>query len=116
MPNNGKKDIEFTDASSTAEPLKIPRGYHDGTGVITVDKTGLEAENIIAGVTILGITGTHTEKGVETEEGTYTPSAAETSPHVLTPSAGKYFTKVTIQPIPYVEVDNSAGGKTVTIG
>ena len=69
MPNNGALNITPSTSSQT-----IPAGYTSGGTVSAVDSTidsNILAENIKAGVTILGVTGTYErEEGqIETEEG-----------------------------------------------
>lgn len=115
MKNNGAvtgtiktKDGVFT----------IPIGMHDGSGTVTIDPTEaakIIASNIREGVTILGVTGTMSgEEGVTAQAKTVTPTVEEKT---YTPDEGyNYFSQFTVSAIPYVESDNAAGGKTVTIG
>ena len=54
MPDIGKQDITPTTVSQT-----ISEGYHDGSGIVAGD-ADLVPENIKAGVSIFGVTGTFT--------------------------------------------------------
>ena len=73
------------------------------------------AGNIKQGVTILGVEGTMSgTEGVNAQSKTATP--AITAQTILPDAAYNYLTQVTVNAIPYVETDNAAGGKTVTIG
>lgn len=115
MPNNGAvsgtistKDGEYT----------VTKGYHDGSGKVKIDaneQAKLIPENIRDGVTVLGVVGTMSgSEGVTPQSKSVTPSTQE---QVILPDSGfTHLSQVTVAPIPYVETDNSAGGKTVTIG
>lgn len=114
-PNNGAVTgvISTKDGSFT-----VPIGYHDGSGTVTIDPTEMAkliADNIRAGITILGVTGTMSgTEDVKAQAKTVTPSA--TADQTVTPDAGyNYLSQVTVSKISYVETDNAAGGKTVTI-
>lgn len=115
MPNNGAQ----TGVIATKEgSVAIKQGYHDGSGIITLDtteKSKLIATNIRQGVTLFGVTGTMSgTEGAKAEARTATPS---TETQIITPSDGyNYLSQVTINPIPYQESDNAAGGVTATIG
>lgn len=114
MPNNGK----VTGTISTKEgTYSIAQGYHDGSGTVSIDSTEQEkiiGANIKSGVSILGVTGTYGGETIKAQEKTATPTAS--SQTVLPDSGYDYLSQVTVNAIPYVETDNSAGGKTVTIG
>ena len=115
MKNNGA--ISGT-ISAKAGKYTVPQGYHDGSGTVQIDATEqakLVSENIRQGVTILGVTGTmSTTEGEKRQEKTVTPTTQE---QVVLPDTGfTCLTAVTVKAIPYVESDNAAGGKTVTIG
>ena len=95
----------------------IPNGYHDGSGTVSISSTEqakIIESNIREGITILGVTGTMSgEEGVNAESRTVTPL---TTAQTITPGTGyNYLSQVEINAIPYVESDNAAGGKTVTI-
>jgi hypothetical protein len=114
MPNNGgiTQTIDTVDQEVT-----IPQGYHDGSGKVSINATEqakLIAGNIKQGVEILGVTGSlEPSSEVTAQAKTVTPS---TSQQVVLPDEGTdYLSQVTVNAIPYVEVDNAAGGKTVTI-
>jgi len=115
MPNRGS----VTGTISTLNgQYTIQQGYHDGSGKVGIDSTEqakIIAENIRQGITILGVEGTMSgTEDVTAESPTVTPT---TSVQVVTPSTGyNYLAQVTVNAIPYTETDNSAGGKTVTIG
>lgn len=60
MPNNGGLSATIMLKSSTA---KIPQGYHDGSGTISIDESEqnkIISANIKSGVTILGVSGKST--------------------------------------------------------
>lgn len=114
MVNNGAVTGTIT---TKAQSYTIPIGYHDGSGSVSIDATEqskIIASNIKSGVKILGVTGSYSGQSVTAEVKNATPS---TSAQVITPSSGyDYLSQVNISAIPYVEADNSAGGKTATIG
>lgn len=115
MKNNGAVTGKI---STKAGEYSVPQGYHDGGGKVAIDGTEqakLIPDNIREGVTILGVAGTMS--GTEDAK----PQAKEVTPsteqQVILPDTGfNYLSQVTVKAIPYVENDNSAGGKTVTIG
>lgn len=114
MPNNG--GITQT-IDTVAQVVTIPQGYHDGSGKVSINTTEqakLIAGNIKQGVEILGVTGTlEPSSDVTAQAKTVTPSKSQ---QVVLPDEGTdYLSQVTVNAIPYVEVDNAAGGKTVTI-
>ena len=115
MPNNGSVKASITDKST---PVTIAQGYHDGSGTISLspeDAAKLIPTNIRQGVTILKVTGSMTgSETVKLTTGSATPK--KESQTILPPEGFSGFTQVTVAGIPYVESDNSAGGKTVTIG
>lgn len=115
MPNRGAVtgSIETFAAGYT-----IPQGYHDGSGTVNLNSSDLEKvtnpANIKAGVEIGGVTGTYSGEAISVQSRTATPSTIQ---QVITPQSGyDYLSQVTVLAIPYVETDNAAGGKTVTIG
>lgn len=116
MKNNGAVTGTI---SKKAEAYNIPIGYHDGSGKVTISSTEqakIIATNIRAGVSILGVTGTMSgTEGAKAQAKTATPSTMQQT--ILPDSAGgyNYLTQVTVEPIPYTESDNAAGGITVTI-
>lgn len=115
MANNGSNNVTVTGTTGTS----IPAGYYDGSGKAVVDSTSLAnltANNIRQGVTILGVEGSlSAEDGLTVGPITATPAA--TAQTITAASQDlDYITQVTVNAIPYVESDNSAGGVTVTIG
>lgn len=115
MPNNGA--VSGTIATKAAE-YTVPQGYHDGSGKVSISATEqakLVPANIRAGITVLGVEGTMTgTEDVKAEAKTVTPSSSQ---QTVTPGTGfNYLSQVTVNAIPYVETENSAGGVTVTIG
>lgn len=115
MKNNGAVTGTIATKAGT---YTIPQGYHDGSGTVSIDSTEqakIVANNIREGVTILGITGTMSgSEGVKAQAKTVTPSSAAQT--ILPDDGYTHLSQVTVNAIPYVESDNSAGGKTVTIG
>lgn len=114
MPNNG--GVTGT-ISTAAGQYTIPAGYHDGSGKVGILSTELAkiiAGNIKAGIQILGVTGTYAGEAVSVRAATATPTFSEQQ---IIPGTGyDYLSQVTIAAITVVESDNTAGGKTVTIG
>lgn len=115
MPNRG--GVVGT-ISTTSGSYAIPQGYHDGSGSVAIDaveQAKLIPENIKEGTTILGVIGTHSGAGpVTTQAKSATPSFQQQS--VLPDQGYDYLSEVTVAAIPWVETDNAAGGKTITIG
>lgn len=114
MPNNGAISLKI---SSKDDAISIAQGYHDGSGTVALldtEKAKLIATNIKQGITILGVTGTlEPSSSVKVHAKTVTPTTAQ---QVVLPDSGyDYLSQVTVRAIPYVETDNAAGGKTVTI-
>ena len=115
MKNNGAVSgvISTKDGSYT-----VPIGYHDGSGTVVIDPAEMAkliADNIRQGVTILGVEGTMSgSEDIKAQAKSVTPG---TEQQTVLPDAGyNYLSQVTVLAIPYVESDNAAGGKTVTIG
>ena len=115
MTNNGAVAGKI---STKAGKYTVPQGYHDGSGSVQIDATEqakIIPSNIRDGVIILGVEGTmSSSEGVKPQSKTVTPSASQQT--VLPDSGYTHLSQVTVEPIPYIESDNSAGGKTVTIG
>lgn len=115
MKNNGAVAGKI---STKAGAYTVPQGYHDGSGKVQIDsaeQSKLIPANIREGITILGVAGTMSStEGEKGQEKTVTPS---TSAQTVVPDSGyTCLTSVKVNAIPYVESDNAAGGKTVTIG
>lgn len=115
MPNNGAVAGEI---STKAGKYPVPQGYHDGSGTVQIDATEqakLIPENIREGITVLGVEGTMSgSEDVKAQSKTVTPSTAKQT--VLPDTGYNSLTSVVVNPIPYEEAANSAGGVTVTIG
>ena len=114
MTNNGAVSGTI---SAKSEQYTVPAGYHDGSGKVqisTAEQNKLIPENIKQGVVILSIQGSYSGEGVNLQSKTVTSSfTAQT----VTADAGyDALSQVTVNAMPYSETDNSAGGKTVTIG
>lgn len=115
MKNNGAVAGKIT---TKAGAYTIPQGYRDGSGKVQIDsaeQAKLVSSNIREGVTILGVTGSMgSNEGEKAQEKTVTPKATA---QTVTPDSGyTCLSSVTVEAIPYTESNNSAGGKTVTIG
>ena len=115
MKNNGAVTGKI---STKSGKYTVPQGYHDGSGTVQIDDTEqakLIPANIREGITVLGVTGTMSGSEAEKKQSKeVTPTTAGFT--VLPDSDYTCLTQVVVKPIPYVESDNSAGGKTVTIG
>ena len=115
MPNNGAVSLTI---STLDQEVSIAQGYHDGSGKVTIldtEKAKLIASNIKQGITILGVEGTlEPSSAVTVQSKTVTPTKDQ---QIVLPDEGyDYLSQVTVNAIPYVETENSAGGLTVTIG
>lgn len=115
MPNIGGVKLEI---GSKDAAVSIVKGYHDGSGtaiISDIEKAKIIPSNIRAGVTILGVSGDMSgTEGAKPQAKNVTPT---TSVQEILPDEGyNYLSQVTVAAIPYSESDNSAGGKTVTIG
>lgn len=114
MPNNGSVSLSI---STVNDEVAVAQGYHDGSGkvgILSHERAKIIAANIKQGITILGVTGTlEPSSEVKVHSKSVTPKTEE---QVVLPDSGyDYLAQVTVGAIPYVETDNSAGGKTVTI-
>lgn len=113
MPNNSGNDVLVTNKLGTP----IPRGYYDGAGIAKIsdeDAWKLVPANIKEGVTILGITGEFGADDISAQSKEVTPTFADQQ---VSPDVGYTFLSgVLVKAIPVLYTDNSAGGKTVTIG
>lgn len=116
MPNNGAKNLVISDLTTS---VKIPLGYHDGSGTVSVDNAEsakIIPGNIRDGITILGVTGTMSgTEGAKAQTKTVTPSFESQE---ITPDSPdyNYLASVTVQAIPVSYTDNEFGGQTLTIG
>ena len=115
MPNRGSVTGNI---SAKSQKFTIAQGYHDGSGYVQIASTEQEkliSTNIRQGVTILGVEGSMSgSEGVVAQAKTVTPTTAVQT--VMPDDGYTHLSQVTVNPIPYAESDNSAGGKTVTIG
>jgi len=114
MKNNGAVAGKI---STKEGAYTVPQGYHDGSGKVSIDSTEqakIVPGNIREGITILGIEGTMSgTEDANPQAKSVTPS---TEAQTILPDSGyNYLSQVTVTAIPYVESDNAAGGKTVTI-
>ena len=114
MKNNGSVEGSI---ATKEQVYTIPQGFHDGSGnvqIATAEQAKLIPKNIRDGITILGVRGTMSgTEGAKPQQKTVTPSTAT---QTIMPDAGyNYLSQVTVNPIPYAESENSAGGTTVTI-
>lgn len=116
MANKGSQKSTIT---TKDQVVTIANGFHDGSGNVQIDPTEqakIVADNILEGVTILGVKGTRKPaSGVKIEPSkTVTPY---TTAQTITPSSTyDVMAQVVVNAIAYSEVENSAGGLTVTIG
>jgi hypothetical protein len=96
----------------------IPKGYHDGSSVVMVDRAEQEKlipDNIREGVTLFGVEGTlNGLSDIKAQSMEVDPSFEEQT--VVPDADHNFLDAVVVKAIPYVESDNQAGGKTVTIG
>lgn len=115
MKNNGAVTGTI---SAKDEVYTVPHGYHDGSGKVSISSTEqskLIPENIREGVTVLGVTGIMSgTEDANPQAKVVTPST--TTQEILPDDGYNYLSQVTVNPIPYEEAENSAGGMTVTIG
>lgn len=115
MPNNGSVSGVIATAAGT---YTIAQGYHDGSGTVGIseaEKEKLIPTNIREGITLLGVKGAmSSSEGMKPQAKTVKPSS--TAQTVLPDSGYNCLSQVTVEKIPYVESENSAGGLTVTIG
>lgn len=115
MPNVGAQTGTI---STKAQEVTIRQGYHDGSGKVSIaadEQVKIIANNIREGITILGVEGTMSgSEDVVAQARTATPKFTQ---QVISPEDGyTHLTQVTVAAITVSYSDNSAGGKTVTIG
>ena len=115
MTNNGAVTGTI---STVSGQYTVPQGYHDGSGkvgIASAEQAKIIAQNIRQGVTILGVQGTMSgSEGVNAQSKTATPSWSQ---QTVTPDTGyTHLSQVTVAAIPIAYSDNSAGGRTCTIG
>ena len=115
MPNNG---AQMGSIITKTQEVTIAQGYHDGSGKVSIsadEQAKLIPSNIREGITILGIEGMMSgSEGVVAQARTVTPKFTQ---QVISPEDGyTHLSQVTVYAITVTYSDNSAGGKTVTIG
>ena len=115
MPNNG---AQIGSIGTKTQEVIIAQGYHDGSGKVSIladEQAKLIPNNIREGITILGVEGTMSgSESVVAQARTVTPKFTQ---QVISPEDGyTHLSQVTVYPITVSYSDNSAGGKTVTIG
>lgn len=115
MPNNGAVTGTI---STVAGTYTVPQGYHDGSGKVSIlatEQAKLIPSNIREGITVLGVEGTMSgAEDMKAQAKNVTPKA--TVQEILPDEEYNCLSQVTVAAIPYVESDNEAGGKTITIG
>lgn len=115
MPNRGAVTGTI---STKAQQYTIQQGYHDGSGKVSISSTEqakIIATNIRQGVTILGVEGSMSGTEDMDIEPAKSVTPSTTAQTVLPATGYDGMAQVNVAAIPYVEADNSAGGKTVTI-
>lgn len=115
MTNVGAQTSTIT---TKAQQVTITQGYHDGSGKVSIasaEQAKIIANNIREGITILGVLGTMSgSEGVVAQAKTATPTWSQ---QTISPDTGyTHLSQVTVEAIPIAYADNSAGGRTVTIG
>ena len=115
MVNNGGVSGEI---ATKEGKYAVPVGFHDGSGKVGIavtEQAKLIPENIREGITVLGVQGSMSgSEDMKAQTKTITPSASQQQ--VLPDVGYNCLSEVTVKAIPYTESENSAGGKTVTIG
>lgn len=116
MPNNGA--VAGT-ISSKDDAYNVPRGYHDGSGGVSIDsgeKAKLIPENIRQGVIVLGVEGAMSgTESANPQAKTVTPKTTEQQILPDSEQGYNFLSQVTVQAIPYTEIENDAGGLTAAI-
>lgn len=115
MPNRGAVTGTI---STKAQQYTIAQGYHDGSGKVSISSTEqakIIATNIRQGVTILGVEGTMSGTEDMDIEPAKTVTPATTAQTVLPATGYDGMAQVTVEAIPVVYTDNSAGGRTCSI-
>lgn len=115
MTNRGA--VTGTITTKTQE-YTIPQGYHDGSGKVSIasaEQAKIIAENIRDGITILGVEGSMSgSEDMFAQAKSVTPTFSE---QTISPDTGyNCLSEVTVAAITVTYSDNSAGGRTVTIG
>lgn len=116
MTNNGAQKSTIT---TKAQVVTIKNGFHDGSGNVQIDPTEqakIIGDNILEGITILGVKGTRKPASGVKIEPSKTVTPYTTAQTVQPSSQYDVMSEVVVNAIAYSEVENSAGGLTVTIG
>lgn len=116
MANNGAQKSTIT---TKAQIVTIKNGFHDGSGNVQIDPTEqakIIGDNILEGITILGVKGTRKPASGVKIEPSKTVTPYTTAQTVQPSSQYDVMSEVVVNAIAYSEVENSAGGLTVTIG
>lgn len=116
MANNGSQKSTI---ATKDQVVTIKNGFHDGSGKVSIateEQAKIIGDNILEGVTILGVKGTRKPAtGVKIEA---TKSATPSfEAQTITPSTGyDAMAQVNVSAISIAKTLNSAGGYTVTVG
>ena len=116
MANNGAQKSTIT---TKDQVVTIKNGFHDGSGNVQIDATEqakIIGDNILEGITILGVEGTRKPASGVKIEPSKTVTPYTTAQTVQPSSQYDVMSEVVVNAIAYSEVENSAGGLTVTIG
>ena len=116
MANNGSQVNVIT---TKDQAVTIKNGFHDGSGKVSIDtaeQAKIIASNILEGVTILGVTGTLEPASDIKIEPSKTVTPYTTAQTILPSSGYDVMSQIEVSAIAYSEVENTAGGLTVTIG
>ncbi len=116
MTNNGAQNSTIT---TKDQVVTIKNGFHDGSGDVQIDPTEqakIIGDNILENVTILGVKGTRKPASGVKIEPSKTVTPYTTSQTIQPSSQYDVMSEVVVNAIAYSEVENSAGGLTVTIG
>lgn len=116
MVNNG---AQVSTISTKDQEVIIKNGFHDGSGKVSIateEQAKIIGDNILEGVTILGVKGTRKPASglkIETAKSVAPSFEAQT----ITPSTGfDAMAQVNVSAISVTKTLNSAGGYTVTVG
>lgn len=116
MTNNGAQESTI---ATKDQVITIKNGFHDGSGTVQISATEqakIIGDNILEGVTILGVKGTRKSASgvkIETTKSVVPSFEAQT----ITPSTGyDAMAQVNVSAISVTQTLNSVGGYTVTIG
>lgn len=116
MANRGAQTSTIT---TKAQKVTIQNGFHDGSGYVQIDsaeQAKIIPDNILEGVTILGVEGTRQPASDVKIEPSKTVTPYTTEQTILPSADYDVMAQVVVSAIAYSEVENSAGGMTVTIG